>query len=229
MSLNTPAARRGPIFPPSSGDQPACGAEGRPARHHARRGHLRLRRRGQPLSRGHGAACGAPRSASASERLAEAADPADARAALYHIFAANPERSAIELAERLIAHRAGADVEGVLRELGLGGQRHRDQARLVYQQRHRPAAEEEDHLAASAPITASRSPPRASPAFAYQSSRLRPADRPYPARRLPAPLSRRSARRERGGFRHASGGQSLEQTDPARRIRTRSPPSSPSR
>ena len=41
--------------------------------------------------------------------------------------------------------RAGADLEGVLLQFRLGGQRHPGQARLVHQQRARPAEQEEDH------------------------------------------------------------------------------------
>ena len=44
--------------------------------------------------------------------------------------------------------RAGPDLEGVLHQLRLGGERHPGQARLVHEQRARPAEEEEDHRAA---------------------------------------------------------------------------------
>ncbi len=43
--------------------------------------------------------------------------------------------------------RAGGNGQSALRELRLRGERHGDQARLVLQQCHRPAEEEEDHLA----------------------------------------------------------------------------------
>ena len=52
-----------------------------------------------------------------------------------------------ELAERVIGAVPRADVEGLLRQQRLGRERHPGQARLVLQQRPRPAREEEDHLA----------------------------------------------------------------------------------
>ena len=79
------------------------------------------------------------------ERLVEAAAEQMRKLPFYHTFTQKVADVTIDLAEKLVAHGAGADVEGVLHQLRLGGQRHRRQDGLVLQQRARPAAEEEDH------------------------------------------------------------------------------------
>ena len=67
-----------------------------------------------------------------NERLVQAAVRADAQAAvLPRVQPRNRTSRAIDLAEMLIADGAGADDEGVLRQLGLGGERHRRQDGLV--------------------------------------------------------------------------------------------------
>ncbi len=98
---------------------------------------------------------------------------------------------------------AGEDVEGVLQQFRLGGERHRDQARLVLQQRAWAPRQEEDyqpHQGLSRRHRRDGEPhrPRA------QSPRFRPADREHPSRRLPASLPLCRAGRERGGLRYAS-------------------------
>ena len=94
-----------------------------------------------------------------------------------------------------------ADGQGLLRQLGLGGQRHAGQARLVLPQRHRQAGKEEDNL----PLHGlprrdlRRGQRHRHPADARG---LRPArQRPLPQDRLPALLPLRRAWRERGGLR----------------------------
>ncbi len=97
-------------------------------------------------------------------------------------------------------HLARARLQGVLHQLGLGGQRHADQDRLVLQQRARPAQAQEDHRpparlsrhhrCGGQPLGARRVP-----------CRFRSADRGRAAHRLPAPLEIRRSRRKRGGLR----------------------------
>ena len=129
------------------------------------RGHGRpcLRRERQGIHRGHGRACGAPRSASARSGWSRRrrADAAPALLSRLRQQIARAGRAAGGAAHR---DDAGADVEGVLQQFGLRGQRHRGQDRLVLQQRARPAAQEEDHRPRARAITASPSRRRASPA-----------------------------------------------------------------
>ncbi len=91
-------------------------------------------------------ACGASTSATATSEIADALARAGAKLPYYHAFASMGTEPAARLAERLIAEAPGADGEGVLRQQRLRRQRHPGQARLVLQQRPRPAGEEEDHL-----------------------------------------------------------------------------------
>ncbi len=95
-----------------------------------------------------------------NERLAQAAHDQMRKLPFYHAFTAKSHEPLIDLAEMLLAARAGADEQGVLRQLRLRGQRHGDQDGLVLQQRARPAAQEEDHRPDARAITASPSPPR---------------------------------------------------------------------
>ena len=116
-------------------------------------------------------------------RLADAAHRQMCELPFYHSFAGKVPAISTELAERLDPDGARGHGEGALRELRLRGERHRDQARLVHQQRARPAAEEEDHLAAarlSRRDHRDREPDRAR----VRARRLRPSDRAHPARRL---------------------------------------------
>ncbi len=87
-------------------------------------------------------------------RLADAAYRQMCELPFYHSFGGKVPAISTELAERLIRHRAGGHGQGAVRELGFRGERHRDQAGVVRQQRARPAAEEKDHFAASARTTA---------------------------------------------------------------------------
>ena len=102
-------------------------------------------------------ACGAPRSASARSGWSRRPTRQMRQLPYYHTFAHKSHEPAIELAERLLAHGAGADVEGVLRQLRLGGQRHARSSwsgttttRSAGRRRRRSSR-------ASAPTTASRS------------------------------------------------------------------------
>ena len=98
--------------------------------------------------------------------------------------------------------RAGADEQGVLRQLRLRGQRLRHQDGLVPEQRARPAAEEEDHRPAEG---LSRHHHRVGVAdrAAGEPSQLRRAAAGLPPHHDAAFLPRRAARRVRGRVRHA--------------------------
>ncbi len=97
------------------------------------------------------------------ERLVEAANRQMRQAALLPHLRPEGRRRDRRPGRAADRHRAGADVEGLLLQLRLRGQRHRRQDGLVLQQRARPAGEEEDHRAAMAAITASPWPRPASP------------------------------------------------------------------
>ena len=70
-----------------------------------------------------------------NERLVQAAANQMRKLPFYHAFTAKSHEPMIDLAEMLIAARAGADEQGVLRQLRLRGERHRHQDGLVLQQR----------------------------------------------------------------------------------------------
>ena len=134
-------------------------------------------------------------------------------AALYHQFGGRSHDTGDRPGRAADRHGAGADVEGVLRRLRLGGERHRGEDGLVLQQRDRPPAEEEDHLAhprLSRHHGRVGQPDRP----ARQSPRLRPADRQHPAHVLPAltiaSASRARARRTSPPARRQAG-----EADPA--------------
>ena len=95
--------------------------------------------------------------------------------------------------------RAGPDLESVLHLVGIGGQRHPGEVRLVHEQRARPAEKEEDHLAHQG-LSRRDDHGGLADRAALQSHRLGPAGRPRAAYRLPALLPLRQGRRERGRF-----------------------------
>src|SRR5262249_62153412 len=101
--------------------------------------------------------------------------------------------------------RAGTNVESILLLLGFGGERQSGQARLVYEQRARPAEEKEDH---QPPQGLSRCDHRGGLAHGAgeQSAGFRPADRGDFAYGLSAPLPLRAGGRDRRGIRAATGG-----------------------
>ena len=72
-----------------------------------------------------------------NERLVQAAANQMRKLPFYHAFTAKSHEPMIDLSEMLIAARAGADEQGVLRQLRLRGQRQRHQDGLVLQQRRR--------------------------------------------------------------------------------------------
>jgi hypothetical protein len=74
-----------------------------------------------------------------NERLVQAAVTQMRKLPFYHAFTAKSHEPMIDLAEMLIAARAGADEQGVLRQLRLRGERQRHQDGLVFQQRAGPA------------------------------------------------------------------------------------------
>ena len=82
-------------------------------------------------------------------RLADAAYRQMCELPFYHSFGGKVPAISTELAERLIGIAPAGHGQGAVRQFGLRGERHGDQARVVRQQRARPAAEEEDHLAAA--------------------------------------------------------------------------------
>ena len=81
------------------------------------------------------------------ERLVRAATPPDAEAALLPLV--QPQIAPGRDRPRRAPRQDGAEGprQGAVHEFGLGGERLRHQAPLVLQQRHRPSAEEEIHLA----------------------------------------------------------------------------------
>ena len=81
------------------------------------------------------------------KRLAEAAYGRWRSCPTIHTFDHRSHDPLIELAEKLMPIAPAPIAEGLLRQLRLRGDRHRDQADLVLQQRARPAGEEEDHRA----------------------------------------------------------------------------------
>ena len=99
-------------------------------------------------------------------------------------------------------HRPGADVEGVVRQFGLGSHRSGDQAGLVLQQRPRAGGKKEDHLpqpGLSRDYGRRRQPDGA----VSHSRRFRPAHRALPAHGLSAFLPRGRRGRVGRGFRVA--------------------------
>ena len=137
-----------------------------------------------------------------NERLATVAYEQMKQLPFYHAFNQRSHEPAINLAEKLKAMAPVRDVEGVLRQLRLRGQRHRRQDGVVHEQCARPAAEEEDRLAHQGLSRHHRGvgePHRP----AAQPPLVRPADRRHPAHELPALLPLRQGRRDRGAVRDA--------------------------
>ena len=170
----------------------------RPAHHRARPRRLCLRHRRQALYRGHGRAVvhGARLRQRGTGRSRRGADAqALLRASVHRAEPRSGDRACGETQ----GDRAGADLKGVLLQFRIGSERHPGQARLVSQQRARPAEEKEDHQPHQGLSRrhhrrgiADRAP--------GQSSRFRPAAAGLSAHRLPASLPLRARRRERRGF-----------------------------
>ena len=166
---------------------------------HRGQGHLRLRRPGQGIHRGPG------RALVCRARLQRGAPGpgrgrAAAQASMLPQLRAQEPAAHDRVGGQAARDRAGTHVQGVLRQLGLRGERHHDQDGLVLQQRARPARKEEDHQphqGLSRGYRGDREPDRP----ALQPPRLRPADREHPAHLVPTPLPLRAAGRERGGLR----------------------------
>ncbi len=160
-------------------------------------------------------------------RLVQAAEAQLKRLPSYHMFGGKSYAPAIELAERLLA-LAPVPMSKVL-FVNSGSEANDTAVKLVRYYHHALGKPQKIKIIsrvrayhgvtlACASLTGL---PHAAPG-------LRSAAPGYPARRLPALLSLRRARRERGRVRCAPRGQSGT-TDPARGARTRSAPSSPSR
>ena len=115
----------------------------RAAHHRARPGRPCLRHRGQELYRGHGRAL-VHRARLRQRGIGRGRRRADAQALLRTSVHRPQPRSGDRACRKAQRDRAGADLEGVLLQFRLGGKRHPDQARVVSQQRARPAAEEKD-------------------------------------------------------------------------------------
>ena len=157
-----------------------------------------------------------------NERLATVAYEQMKQLPFYHAFNQRSHEPAINLAEKVKPMAPVDDVEGVLRQLRLRGQRHRHQDGVVHEQCAGPAAEEEDRLAHQGLSRRHRGggePHRP----AQQPPLLRPADLGHPAHQLPALLPLRPGRRERGAVRHALR-RGARAADPQGRRRTRSRP-----
>ena len=86
-------------------------------------------------------------------RLAEAAYRQMCELPFYHSFARKGPGDQHRARRATDPNGSRGHGQGAVRELGIRGERRRDQARVVHQQRARPAAEEEDHFAASARTT----------------------------------------------------------------------------
>ena len=135
IATSKPCCTRPPICGAPHAGTPGAGA---------RRGRARLRQQRQALHRRPG------RAVVHRTRLRQRrADRGGARADVAAVVLASVRR-----AQPRAGHRAGReakghcavpDLQGVLHLFGLGGQRHAGQARLVLQQRARPAEAQEDH------------------------------------------------------------------------------------
>ena len=137
--------------------------DGRPAGHHARRRLPRVRQHRARLHRGGRR----PVVRLARLRLRAARQGrlrADARARLLPPVSPPLQRARHRAGREAAGDRAGADGARHLPVLGLGGQRHRHQARLVLLERGRPAAAHQDHRPPVRPITATPARPSACPA-----------------------------------------------------------------
>ena len=93
------------------------------------------------------------------KRLAEAAPRQMRSCPTRTVFAHRSTEPVIELAEKLIEIAPEPLAKAVLRQLGLRGDRHRDQADLVLQQRRAACPRRSGSSRAGGPITASRWPP----------------------------------------------------------------------
>ena len=89
-----------------------------------------------------------------NEELVEAAATQMRKLPFAHLFTGEKPRSGDRACREAQGDRAGADLEGVLLQFRLGGERQPDEARLVHEQCARPAGQEEDHQPRAAPITA---------------------------------------------------------------------------
>ena len=124
----------------------------------------------------------------------------------------------VELADPPSVHRAHADVEGDVPVLGLGSQRHGDQARLVLTTTRSAGRKRRRSSGACAAITAPRSPASAHPASricrAISTCRCRCSGTPT----IRTTTVSRRRRRERGAVLRPHGRQPRE-ADPCRRAR----------
>ncbi|CAA9307081.1 MAG: Aminotransferase, class III, partial [uncultured Microvirga sp.] len=164
----------------------------------AGRGRVGLRHRGQALHRGHGRAV--VHGARLFERGADRGGRrADAQAALHASVLGPQPRPGDRAGRKAEGDRSGPNLKSVLHGVGLGGERHAGEARLVHEQRARPTAEEEDHCASEG-LSRGHGRGRLPHRPAGEPHRFRPADRQHPPHLLPAPLPLRRARRERDGL-----------------------------
>ena len=80
-----------------------------------------------------------------NEELVEAAATQMRKLPFAHLFTGKSHDPANRAGREAEGDRAGPDLEGVLLQFRLGGERQPDEARLVHEQRARPAEQEEDH------------------------------------------------------------------------------------
>ena len=183
--------------PGAHADQPAQAPAGRPAGHRARRGLPRVRRFRPRLHRGGRRAV--VRLARLRLRAARQGRlRADAQARLLPSLSPPLERAGHRARREAARDRAGADGARRLPVLGLGGERHRHQARLVLLGRGRAAAAHQDHRAPDG-LPRQHLRRRQPLGQAGHARRLRPAVRAVQAHRISALLPPPRAGRERDG------------------------------
>ena len=137
-----------------------------------------------------------------NEELVEAAAAQMRKLPFAHLFTAKSHDPAIELAEKLKEIAPVPISKVFFSQFRIGSERHPDEARLVHEQCARPPEQEEDHQPGEGLSWRDDRVGLAHRA-AEQPHRLRPADRARAAHVVPAPLSLRQGRRERGGVRDA--------------------------
>ena len=127
-----------------------------------------------------------------NEELVEAAAAQMRKLPFAHLFTGKSHDPAIELAEKLKEIAPVPTSKVFFCNSGSEANDTPDQARLVHEQCARPAAEEEDHQPRARAYHGVTIAAASLTGPAGNQTRFRPADRGYPAHRLPAPLSFRA-------------------------------------
>ena len=230
MPANVHAAQfaRGPGcgLPAPSLYQCARASAGRSAGDRARRGPYVFDARASAISR-RWPGCGA--SGSASTRSGWSRPPHKQMRRCPTIIRSPPNRTSpsIDLAEKLVAHRAGPMSKVFF--TNSGSEANDTVVKLVWYYNNALGRPQQKKIISRDARLSRRHHRLGQPDRpAEQPPRLRPAARQHPAHGLPALLPLRPPRRERGGVRHAPG-RGARGADPEARGRTRSRPSSASR